>query len=236
VFSEGSKWIFSAVAKLWFKFTERTVGLRLSSELAGIYFLVPLQVHCDMQIRCHSPYKSVEQFIIQLINSFAAHASPKNYLVFKHHPLDRGYRNYSNLIRGVSESAGIMDRVIYVHDLPLPSLFKHARGTVVINSTAALSSIHHGIPVKVLGKAVYDLKGLTSQLTLARFWSHPEHPDMALYRRFRSFLVSHNQINGNFYKRLPNVDNALGVIWPGGKVDDVHVQPTIPSERLNHSM
>jgi capsule polysaccharide modification protein KpsS len=236
VFSEGSKWIFSAVAKLWFKFTERTVGLRLSSELAGNYFLVPLQVHCDMQIRCHSPYKSVEQFIIQLINSFAAHAPPEDYLVFKHHPLDRGYRNYSNLIRRVSESSGIRDRVIYVHDLPLPALFKHAQGTVVINSTAALSSIHHGIPVKVLGRAVYDLKGLTSQLTLARFWSHPERPDKNLYLKFRAYLVTYNQINGNFYKRLPNVDNALGVIWPGCKGGDVHVQPTIPSERLKQSM
>jgi capsule polysaccharide modification protein KpsS len=189
-----------------------------------------------MQIRCHSPYNSVEQFIIQLINSFAAHAPPGDYLVFKHHPLDRGYRNYSNLISRVSESAGIMDRVIYVHDLPLPALFKHARGTVVINSTAALSSIHHGIPVKVLGKAVYDIQGLTSQLPLARFWSQPESPDLILYHRFRSFLVTHNQINGNFYKRLPNVDNALGVIWPGRKGDDLRVQPAIPSEKLNHSM
>ncbi|MCP4407955.1 MAG: capsular biosynthesis protein [Gammaproteobacteria bacterium] len=235
IFSEGSNWIFSLAAKSWFNLTERAMGLKLKNALADRYFLVPLQVHCDMQIRCHSPYKNVEQFIVQLVNSFAAHAPAGDYLVFKHHPLDRGYRNYTNLIHRRSVSTGIVDRVIYVHDLPLPALLMHARGTVVINSTAALSSIHHGTPVKVLGKAVYDLQGLTSQQPLARFWNHPEPPDRNLYLRFRAYLVAHNQINGNFYKRLPKVDNTLGVIWPERKADDMLVQHAIPSARLSHS-
>lgn len=236
VFGEGSKWIVSGALKLWFHITERVTRLQLETVLAGKYFVVPLQVHCDMQITHHSSYKSVEQFIVQLINSFAANAPPGNYLVFKHHPLDRGYRNYSSLIRQVSKTSGVEQRVLYVHDLSLPDLFKHARGTVVINSTAALSSIHHGIPVKVMGKAIYDLPGLTNQAPLAHFWKHPEAPNKRFYQRFRAYLIANTQINGNFYKRLPNTGNALGVIWPVGENFDRPEHTAMEPKGLNHSM
>jgi capsular polysaccharide export protein len=236
LFGEGSKWLVSGGRKLWFQVTERTARLRLNTELAGRYFLVPLQVHCDMQVTRHSRFESVEQFITQVIDSFAAHAPPENYLVFKHHPLDRGYRNYSGLIRQASKTCGIISRVLYVHDLPLPALFKYARGTVVINSTAALSSIHHGIPVKALGKATYDLPGLTDQAPLAHFWSHPANSDKKLYHRFRAYLIANTQINGNFYKRLPNTGNALGVIWPGGDGGQSPVHPAMAPQRLHQSI
>ncbi len=236
ILGDGSKWIVSGVLKLWFHVTERVTRLRLATEIAEKYFVVPLQVHCDMQITYHSSYESVEQFIVQLITSFAANAPPGDYLVFKHHPLDRGYRNYSNLIRQVSKASDVEQRVLYVHDLSLPALFEHARGTVVINSTAALSSIHHGIPVKVMGKAVYDLPGLTNQMPLAHFWKHPEAPDKRFYPRFRAYLIANTQINGSFYKRLPNTGNALGVVWPGGECDERLEHPSMEPKGLNHSV
>jgi capsular polysaccharide export protein len=236
LFGEGGKWLVAGGRKLWFQVTERAVRLRLNTELAGKYFLVPLQVHCDMQITRHSHFESVEQFIAQVIDSFAARAPSGDYLVFKHHPLDRGYRNYSGLIRQASKARGILARVLYVHDLPLPALFKHARGTVVINSTAALSSIHHGIPVKALGKATYDLPGLTDQAPLAHFWSHPAAPDKRLYLRFRAYLIANTQLNGNFYKRLPNTGNALGVIWPRGDGGQSPVHPALAPQRLHPSI
>ena len=235
VFGEGSKWIVSGMLKPWLYVTERVTRLRLATALAGKYFVVPLQVHCDMQITYHSSYESVEQFIVQLIYSFAANAPSGDYLVFKHHPLDRGYRNYSNLIRQVSKASDVEQRVLYIHDLSLPTLFKHARGSVVINSTAALSSIHHGIPVKVMGKAIYDLPGLTNQMTLAHFWNHPEAPDKRFYQRFRAYLIASTQLNGNFYKRLPNTGNAVGVVWPGSESDERLEHPSMQPKGLKHS-
>jgi capsular polysaccharide export protein len=236
LFGEGSKWLVSGGRKLWFQVTECAVRLRLNTELAGKYFLVPLQVHCDMQVTRHSRFDGVEQFITLVIESFAAHAPPGDYLVFKHHPLDRGYRNYSSLIRQASKACGMLSRVLYVHDLPLPALFKYARGTVVINSTAALSSIHHGIPVKALGKATYDLPGLTDQASLAHFWTHPAVPDRKFYHRFRAYLIANTQINGNFYKRLPNTGNALGVVWSGGDGGETPVHPAMAPQRLHQSI
>lgn len=234
---EGSKWLLWGLRNLWFKFTERKMLERLSGTLCGRYFLVPLQVHCDMQIIHHSKYEDVTAFIEQLIVSFAGQAPADAVLVFKHHPMDRGYRDYAHTLRHLAQRYGIETRVLYVHDLPLPLLLKHARGTVVINSTAGLSSIHHGTPVKVMGDAIYDMLGLTSQQPLEAFWRTPGAPDQALYRRFRSYLVANTQINGNFYKRLPEAANALGVIWPEGRREQTSANTAKPStfELHDHS-
>lgn len=216
IWSEGSKWLLSGVRRLRFGYTERKVLGRLSGELAGRFYLIPLQVHCDMQLIHHSPYNDVQEFIEELMVSFASQGPEKAVLVFKHHPMDRGYRNYARIIRQLAYRHGIEERVLYIHDLPLPILFKYARGTVVINSTVGLSSIFHGVPVKVMGDAIYNMAGLARQVPLEAFWRTPGTPDQALYHRFRAYLVANTQINGNFYKRLPSAANALGVIWPQG--------------------
>ena len=236
VFKEGSKWVVAGLYKLWYSVAERRMMHLLSDELAGRYFLVPLQVHCDMQITKHSHYNNIEQFILEVIDSFGNHAAAESYLVFKHHPLDRGYRNYAKLIQGMARARGIDGRVFYVHDLPLPALLKRARGTVVINSTTVLSSIHHRIPVKVMGKSIYDMPGLTSQGSLARFWQSPEAPDRKLYLCFRNYLLANNQVNGNFYKRLPNTGTALGVIWPSDIDYDTVNHESLETVGLGHSL
>ena len=72
--------------------------VRLTNKFAGRYFLVPLQVHNDAQIEKHSDYVSVENFIEEVTASFARHAPRGRLLVFKHHPMDRGYCDYAELI------------------------------------------------------------------------------------------------------------------------------------------
>jgi hypothetical protein len=72
----------------------------------------------------------------------------------------------------------------------------------VINSTVGLSALHHGTPLMVLGDAMYDFTGLSFQGPLDSFWTQAEQgaPDMALYDRFRAYLVHHTQLNGSFYR------------------------------------
>lgn len=240
VWREGRKWVLSGLRKLWFSFADRATMGRLTNELADRYVLVPLQVHCDIQVVHHSRFDSVEQFIAQVMASFAHSAPAENYLVFKHHPMDRGYRNYSRFIKREARAKGVGGRVLYVHDLPLPTLFKHARGTVVINSTVGLSSIFHGTPVKVLGEAIYDMPGLTSQVPLDDFWHTAQGPDRDLYRRFSNYLIANTQLNGNFYKRLPGTANALGVIWPEVTRDFMPTNapsgPALPLQQMNSSL
>ena len=165
------------------------------------YFLVPLQVHLDSQLR-HSPYATINHFIREVVTSFAEHAPKDHALVFKLHPMDRPYSDYATDIEALRLEHGLGDRLLYVDVINLPAALRGARGTVVINSTVGLSSLTHGTPVKCLGRAVYDIPGLTHQGSLAEFFQAPAAVDRELYQRFRQWLLEQNQLNGSVWSRL----------------------------------
>lgn len=194
---------------------ERDVLAKLTGELKGRYFLVPLQVHNDAQVVVHSDFDSVIHFIEDVMASFAQHAPLETVLVIKHHPMDRGYHDYSKFIRVQAKKLGLQERCFYIHDQHLPTLLQHARGVVVINSTVGLSALHHGTPLKVCGNAIYDMAGLTFQGTLDDFWKNAQNsnPDSLLMHAFQGYLVKHTQLNGSFYKRLPRTPSATGLRW-----------------------
>jgi len=206
-FRQAFYWVRGVIRKFVYALRERGALSRLVGERAGRYFLVPLQVHCDAQLR-HSPYRRYEDFIEDVVSTFAAHAPKDTLLVVKHHPFDRPYRDYRRLLAALGTRLGCADRLVYVHDLHLPTLLKHCRGVVTMNSTAGLSALHHGAPVKVLGTAVYDVPGLTSGLPLAEFFVTPGQVDTGLLAAFVRWLRHDNQVNGSFYKRV----RALGTV------------------------
>jgi capsular polysaccharide export protein len=232
---EAVTWLRAAARRVIYQWQERGILARLTRAEAGNYYLVPLQVQGDSQICVHSRFDSVPEFIETVVASFAESAPEHRLLVIKHHPLDRGYNDYRHLIAALAARHGIETRVLYVHDLHLPTLLQHARGTVVINSTVGLSSVHHGTPVCVLGDAPYAMPGITHQGSLDRFWFDQDQPDAVLYDRFRAWLRAHNQANGNFYTRLPGVGTHTGIRWPallaGALADSTPpVEPAQPAE------
>jgi capsular polysaccharide export protein len=180
---------------------ERGIHVELVSTLSGKYFLVPLQVHNDAQLFYHSQYNSIEQFIREVINSFATCAPLDTYLVIKHHPMDRGYRDYSNMLQSLADSYKVNGRLYYIHDRHLPTLLKHAKGVVLINSTVGLSALYHDVPLKVCGRAVYDMAGLTFTGTLNDFWQQAQssRSDRKLFKHFYSYLIHQTQLNCSFY-------------------------------------
>ena len=211
-FSEGLRWLRSGARKVLYRVRERRVMDTLLPQFDGNYFVCPLQVHCDMQVVVHSEFNSIEHFIGEVLASFATHAPPNKAIVFKHHPLDRAYTDYTSLFANLAAELGLQDRVFYVHDLDLPKLLRSAQGTVLINSTVGLSSLFHNTPVKTLGRAVYDLPGLTVQRALDEFWSAEERVDTAAFETYRANLVARNQINGNLYRRI-STDDPAGIVW-----------------------
>lgn len=216
---EALPWWLSAGRKQWYRWTEKTMQSCLTTEWHGRFFLVPLQVFNDSQITEHASFSGVEHFIEVTLRSFARHAPADTLLVFKHHPMDRGYRDYSALIRQLAADAGAAARVHYIHDQHLPSLLDHVRGVIVVNSTVGLSALHHGAPTKVCGNALYDIPGLTFQGTLDQFWSDASgaKPDRQLYVRFRDHLISKTQINGSFYKPIEQAGTCAGLVWGGAE-------------------
>ena len=156
-------WFRAGRRKLWYRWQQRNMLSHITGTLDNEYYLAILQVYNDSQIIHHSPYKDVREYIETVIRSFARHASKERHLVFKHHPMDRGHRFYGTLINKLTEKYNITGRVIYVHDLSLPALLTHTRGVITVNSTAGLSALIHNKPLKVMGKALYDIEGLTWQ-------------------------------------------------------------------------
>ncbi len=212
---EGWRWVISGMRKLRYRRREKEVLNKLLSEFSNNYFVCPLQVHCDMQVVVHSNYNSIEHFIGDVITSFAKYAPKNKALVLKHHPMDRGYTDYTRLLENLVSELGMQGRVFYVHDVCLPTLLRNGQGTVLINSTVGMSSLFHGTPVKALGKAIYDHPGITSDASLKRFWKNRETVDVKAFINLREFLINRNQINGNLYRAVAS-DSAAGLVWSKG--------------------
>jgi capsule polysaccharide modification protein KpsS len=211
-FLEAYRWVLGALRKQIFVRRERGVLERFSGPLHKQFFLVAMQVHCDYQL-VHSSFRSVEDFLEQVIASFAASAPKDRLLLIKSHPMDRPYREHGPLIRTLAVRHGIAERVVHVHDLHLPTLLRHALGAVMINSTVGLQAVFEGTPVKVLGQAVYAMPGLTFQGDLSAFWFDPGSVDGELARAFRGYLLRTNQVNGSFYRPLAHGTLQAGVRW-----------------------
>jgi capsule polysaccharide modification protein KpsS len=203
-------WVRGGVRKARYRRRDRGVVERLVREHDRRYWVLPLQVHCDSQLQ-HSDYASIEALIDEVVETFAGHAPPGHVLVVKHHPHDTPYRDYTRHLRALADRLGLAGRLRYVHDVHLPTLLKHARGVVTMNSTVGTSALHHRTPVKVLGRAIYDLPGLTCQRPLAEFFGDPGTVDAELYERFARWLRAANQLNGSFYKRVRGLGTRCGV-------------------------
>ena len=196
---EGAKWIKGALRKNRTRFRDGVLERELQTDLSGQFYMAALQVHDDSQMRYHSSYQSVEEFISETVRSFARYAPEDTVLVLKHHPMDRGYTHYGMHIKSLELELGLEGRLIYCHDLRLPSVYNHCRGVVTVNSTVGPSALLHNIPVKVMGKAMYDLPGLTSQCSLDEFWNAPQPVNELLFRQLQTYLFDQTQINGSFF-------------------------------------
>lgn len=199
-------WMRSAWRRVWFSVSEAWTIYRVRHKLLGKYFILPLQVSTDSQIKVHSHYASMRDCLHHVMASFAIHAPEDTKLVVKHHPMDRGFVNYHRDIQAFLRTHPKMrGRILYVHDVPLPYLLRSGIGMVTVNSTSGLSALIHGMPVKILGEANYNIAGITSQKSLSKFWSQPDKPNAAKFHAYRMYHLNNTQINGSFYTevRLP---------------------------------
>jgi len=206
---EGLRWVRGYTRKWACRWRDRDVMAELLAPGRDRrWFLAPLQVWNDSQIRRFSPYRDVAQFIEVVMASFAEHADPEDWLVFKHHPLDRPYSDYTDLIHERELALGLKGRVRYVHDLHLPTLLKHTRGVVTVNSTTGLQALWHGTPVMTLGDCLYAVEGLVHRGPLEAFWREPGTVDAALFKRYRSWLIHETQVNASFYADAPGLASS----------------------------
>ncbi|MCF8466579.1 MAG: capsular biosynthesis protein [Sneathiella sp.] len=177
-------------------------------EANASYFVFPLQMATDFQIRAYSPYPDFSSGIEEVISSFAKASPAKTMLVIKIHPLDPGLVNWAKKAQKIARRYGLEDRIIFLHGGNLDRLLRRAKGVVTINSTVGLWALRAGCPVKILGQAIFDVEGLVDQKPLSEFWNSPAPPNTGLCADFLKALAGTIQIQGVFYKR-PGLNAAV---------------------------
>ncbi|MEQ1953383.1 capsular biosynthesis protein [Mesorhizobium sp. CN2-181] len=163
------------------------------------YFVMPLQLETDYQIRSYSVFRSQRTAIKLVISSFADHAQPNARLLIKVHPLDNGLIKWSDEIKAHAQRHSVADRVHFVDGGNLNRMVSQSAGVVTINSTAAMIGLQRGIPVKTLGLAIYDIPGMTDDQPLDRFWREAKAPNAELVGAFVRLVAATVHVRGNFY-------------------------------------
>lgn len=160
------------------------------------YFLFPLQLTGDYQIRAHSPFASMRMAVDYVMRSFARHAPNDVVLLIKEHPLDCGFLDWRRYIARQARRLGVAGRVLHIDGGNLEELSTGSAGMVCVNSTSGTLGLEVGSPVIVLGDAVYDVPGVTHQGPLDLFWQAPELPHRPLYQAFKKVLHARCLVRG----------------------------------------
>ncbi len=163
------------------------------------YFLFPLQLASDAQIRLHSPFASMTDAVMMILRSFAENAPEGTRLLVKEHPLDNGVVDWRQEVRSMADLLGIADRVDYMSFGDIVPVAERAKGVVVINSTSGTLALDMNVPVIALGQAIYDIPDITFQKGLGRFWTEATPPDRTTFNAFRRVLVERCLIPGGFF-------------------------------------
>ena len=166
---------------------------------------VLLQKPCDTQITASSQFHGNLDFIRLAMTSFAAHAPKCDILVVKEHPLDFGIERCMDFTVGLAASFGISDRVFFLRGTHIDRLMPLTDAMATINSTGGLAGLKAGLPVICLGRAFYDMPGLTFQGALDAFWQTQDRPAHDDVQAFRAYVVAAAQINGGFHSKAARI-------------------------------
>jgi capsular polysaccharide export protein len=187
--------------------------------------LVLLQLNGDSQVKVHSDFGSIAEFIRHCISEFAASGVDDGLLVFKNHPLDNGILSLGTLIRREAESQGLAGRVLFADGGNLVSLMNGSVTAVSINSTACHQALRRGIPTLLVGRAVFNHPQITSNLPMREFFALHPVKNPADYENLISYMMQTCQINGGFYNR-----EGRQILVPGLVAALTNGRQLVPSE------
>lgn len=188
-----------------------TQALRAAHRSRAPYFLFPLQLDADSQVRRYSPCSGMKEAIACVLSSFASSAPANTHIIIRNHPLDNGLIDYAGFIASFAAACGIGDRVHFVEGGKGHKVMDKCLGVVVLNSTMGISALRQGKPVYCVGTSIYAMPGLAvsrAEMPLDAFWGHPRGPEAAAIADFERVLKAHALVNGNFYAR-EGIDTAI---------------------------
>ncbi len=178
------------------------------------YHVVLLQLAHDANFRDNSGFDGQAGFLREVFEAFAQSAPPHHHLVLKAHPLEDGRDPLRPLMLRLGREHGLGERLHLITGGKLARLLDGAESAITVNSTSAEQALWRGLPIKVLGRAVYNRPEFASTQSLKEFFERPEPPDHAAYLTYRSYLLQTSQVGGGYYssagrraalRRLPDM-------------------------------
>lgn len=163
------------------------------------FFLATMQMEGDYQVR-RSRLGNMDNFLEEVLQSFAWTALDHSHLIIKAHPLEGGWRNWEKKVNRLARKFNIAERVHFLRGGDLETVLRHVRGLVVINSTTGMQALKCGTPVIALGNPIYNRNGLTHGSDLSSFWHNPKPVDQVNFNQFLKAL-SVIQVKGSFYNK-----------------------------------
>lgn len=177
-------------------------ALRAAYRSHAPYFLFPLQLDADSQVRRYSPYSGMKEAMACVLTSFAQSAPADTHLIIRNHPLDNGLIDYADFIASFAAGCGIRGRVHFVEGGKARNMIQKSLGVVVLNSTIGISALQQGKAVYCVGTSIYAMPGLavnSAEMPLTAFWKTPRTPEEAALADLERVLKAHALVNGNFY-------------------------------------
>ncbi|HTV44413.1 MAG TPA: capsular biosynthesis protein [Stellaceae bacterium] len=179
--------------------SERRANAAFEALGDGPVYFFPLQLDCDYQMRVHSPFRAMHLAIEYVLSSFARCAPRQSQLVVKLHPFDSGLVDWAAIVSHIAVEHMIAERVVVLDGGDLSKVLARSCAVVTVNSTVGAQGLANGLPVIALGKAVYDIPGLTFQGELDDFWHQATPPDRELFDAFRRVLAARCLLPGSFF-------------------------------------
>ncbi|MGB1091467.1 MAG: hypothetical protein ACPGYX_05040 [Oceanobacter sp.] len=192
------------VARRW-RYAQKNLSViqTLLEHYDGRFYIVPMQIARDCNMGDAAMGWDSARLIRESLKSFAEAAPVGTRLVFKVHPLDRGHSNWEPYVNEHARHLGIADRVDVIDTGSLGLLTRHSAGMITVTSTSGLSAIHHGVPLLVVGKAVYAHPELAmcgeGEPDFNRFWSEGFVAPEGVRRRFECWMKEMSLVPGDFY-------------------------------------
>jgi len=195
------------------------------------YIIVPLQVSHDSQIQKASRGWTGTKLIDACLTALAR-SHPQQTVVFKLHPLERGNRKIKRLIHQRARALGLSRTQFKIlHTGRIGDLTAQSSGMIIINSTSAFSALHHGVPLLVLGDAVFRHDAIVTvgenQSDITDFFKTRRAKSPQKVAEFFNAVKAQSLIPGDFYVsagRSVAIKNILR------KLDDLPVARSVTGE------
>lgn len=200
---EWGRWIRNIYRKLTTQNKNDIIVHKILNQWSEKYFIIPLQVAADVNLQNAAMGWDTPRLIKQSIISFAKAAPSDMKLVFKVHPMERGHSRIAPLVVKLAKQHNVSDRVIVIDDGSLGEITSQSAGMITINSSSGLSAIFHGVPLLVIGKAIYTNSVLAvcanGEPNFDEFWNSKHVATPEFRKTYLSWIVEKALVPGDYY-------------------------------------